>query len=184
MKIGKLDCRRIVDEYGFDGGDFGLLQLFEKNDLKADEDLVIQYLQNRRIAKEFAVYYDLFMKYKEDYQVGKILQGKADEKIRIVQACVEEKLSQAEAASRAGVDEASVRDWLVRYRSEGSLGFVEQDQRAYSAELKLQAVTDYLSGGLSQRKICEKYHIRSNRQLRCCVYLRTFKKCNQYPYSD
>ena len=78
---------------------------------------------------------------------------KAEEKIRIVQACVEEKLSQAEAASRAGVDEASVRDWLVRYRSEGSLGFVEQDQRAYSAELKLQAVTDYLSGGLSQKKL-------------------------------
>ena len=94
---------------------------------------------------------------------GKI---KAEEKIRIVQACVEGKLSQAEAASRAGVDEASIRDWLVRYRSEGSLGFVEQNQRAYSAELKLQAVTDYLSGGLSQRKICEKYHIRSNRQLR------------------
>lgn len=94
---------------------------------------------------------------------GKI---KAEEKIRIVQACVEGKLSQAEAASRAGVDEASIRDWLVRYRSEGSMGFVEQDQRAYSAELKLQAVTDYLSGGLSQRKICEKYHIRSNRQLR------------------
>ena len=59
-----------------------MLQLYEKNSLKADEDLVIQYIQNRKIAKEFAVYYDLFMKYKEDYQVGEILQGKADEKIK------------------------------------------------------------------------------------------------------
>ena len=59
-----------------------MLQLFEKNGLKADEDLVIQYLQNRRIAKEFAVYYDLFMKYRSDYQVDTILAGKASEEIR------------------------------------------------------------------------------------------------------
>ena len=59
-----------------------MLHLFEQHGLKADEDLVIQYLQNRKIAKEFAVYYDLFVKYKEDYQVGKILEGKADEKIK------------------------------------------------------------------------------------------------------
>ena len=59
-----------------------MLHLFEQNNLKVDEDLVIQYLQNRKIAKEFAVYYDLFVKYKEDYQVGKILDGKADEKIK------------------------------------------------------------------------------------------------------
>ena len=59
-----------------------MLHLFEQHSLKVDEDLVIQYLQNRKIAKEFAVYYDLFVKYKEDYQVGKILDGKADEKIK------------------------------------------------------------------------------------------------------
>lgn len=59
-----------------------MLHLFEQHNLKVDEDLVIQYLQNRKIAKEFAVYYDLFVKYKEDYQIGKILDGKADEKIK------------------------------------------------------------------------------------------------------
>jgi len=59
-----------------------MLHLFEQHGLKVDEDLVIQYLQNRKIAKEFAVYYDLFVKYKEGYQIGKILDGKADEKIK------------------------------------------------------------------------------------------------------
>lgn len=59
-----------------------MLHLFEQHNLKVDEDLIIQYLQNRKIAKEFAIYYDLFVKYKEGYQVGKILAGKADEKIR------------------------------------------------------------------------------------------------------
>lgn len=60
-----------------------MIRLYEQNGIKADEDLVIQYLQNRKIAKEFAVYYDLFVKYKEDYQVMRILDGKADEKIKI-----------------------------------------------------------------------------------------------------
>ena len=98
---------------------------------------------------------------------GKI---QAEEKIRLVQTCEEGKLSQTEAAMQAGVDDASIRDCLVRYRSEGSLGFLEQDQnRVYSTELKLQAVMDYLSGGGSQRKICEKYKIRSNKQLRSWI---------------
>ena len=60
-----------------------MLHLFEQHALKVDEDLIIQYLQNRKIAKEFAVYYDLFIKYREDYQVDRILSGKADDKIRV-----------------------------------------------------------------------------------------------------
>ena len=59
-----------------------MIHLYEQHQLKVDEDLIIQYLQNRKIAKEFAVYYDLFVKYKEDYQVGKILAGKADESVK------------------------------------------------------------------------------------------------------
>ena len=72
-----------------------MLHLFEKNSLKVDEDLIIQYLQNRKIAKEFAVYYDLFVKYKEDYQVDRILAGKADDRIRerARQAKFDERLS-------------------------------------------------------------------------------------------
>lgn len=72
-----------------------MLHLFEQHKLKADEDLVCQYLQNRKIAKEFSVYYDLFVKYKEDYQVGKILAGKADGtiKLRAEEAKFDERLS-------------------------------------------------------------------------------------------
>lgn len=72
-----------------------MLLLFEQNNLKADEDLMIQYLQNRKIAKEFTVYYDLFQKNKEDYQVDKILQGEMDERIkdRAREAGFDERLS-------------------------------------------------------------------------------------------
>ena len=72
-----------------------MLYLYEQNDLKVDEDLVIQYLQNRKTAKEFAVYYDLFIKYKGDYQIDKILSGKADKDIkeRAKEARFDERLS-------------------------------------------------------------------------------------------
>ena len=53
------------------------MKLYEQHGIPIDEKLVAQYLQNKKIAKEFAIYYDLFQKYKSDYQVDKILGGKA-----------------------------------------------------------------------------------------------------------
>ena len=58
-----------------------MIKLYEKNGFKVDMSLVIQYLQNDKIAREFAVYYDLFNKYKSDYQVDSILDGKASDSI-------------------------------------------------------------------------------------------------------
>lgn len=59
-----------------------MIKLYEKNGILVDEKLVGQYLQNRKIAKDFAMYYDLFNKYKSDYQVDAILLGKVDESIK------------------------------------------------------------------------------------------------------
>ena len=58
-----------------------MIRLYEKNGLKVDAELVIQYLQNKEVAKSFALYYDLFNKYKSDYQVDKIFAGEADAEI-------------------------------------------------------------------------------------------------------
>ncbi len=60
-----------------------MLHLYEQHQLPVDEKLIVQYLQNKKIAKEFAIYYDLFVKYKSDYQVDKILAGKAPEDIKM-----------------------------------------------------------------------------------------------------
>ncbi len=54
-----------------------ILYLYEEEGLPADETLVGQYLRNERIVKEFTAYYDLYNKYKKDYQVEEILAGKA-----------------------------------------------------------------------------------------------------------
>ena len=58
-----------------------MIKLYEQHGIAVDEKLIAQYLQNRKIAKDFAVYYDLFTKYKSDYQVDNILSGKAPEEI-------------------------------------------------------------------------------------------------------
>lgn len=76
-----VDGKRFVTARGWsDLSD--MMRLYEQHGLTIDEDLVGQYLQNRKIAKDFAVYYDLFNKYRSDYQVDKILSGKADESIK------------------------------------------------------------------------------------------------------
>lgn len=54
-----------------------MMKLYEQHNLTIDEKLIGQYLQNKKIAKEFAIYYDLFNKYKSDYQIDQILAGKA-----------------------------------------------------------------------------------------------------------
>lgn len=59
-----------------------MIQLYEQHGFPVNEKLVIQYLQEEKIAKNFAIYYDLFNKYKADYQVDTILAGKANEEIK------------------------------------------------------------------------------------------------------
>ncbi len=59
-----------------------IMKLYEKHNITIDEKLTVQYLQNKKIAKEFAIYYDLFNKYKSDYQVDKILKGTAPDEIK------------------------------------------------------------------------------------------------------
>lgn len=58
-----------------------MIKLYEQKGFTVDVRLVEQYLQNKKIAKNFAVYYDLFNKYRADYQVLTILEGKADKSI-------------------------------------------------------------------------------------------------------
>ena len=59
-----------------------MMKLYELHGIPIDEKLIAQYLQNGKIAKEFAIYYDLYNKYKSDYQVDAILAGKATAAIK------------------------------------------------------------------------------------------------------
>lgn len=56
-----------------------ILSLYEEEGLKGDETLVGQYIRNERVVKEFTAYYDLFNKYKKEYQTEEILAGTVQE---------------------------------------------------------------------------------------------------------
>ena len=56
-----------------------ILTLYEEEGMKVDETLVEQYLRNDKIVREFTAYYDLFNKYKKEYQTEEILNGTRSE---------------------------------------------------------------------------------------------------------
>ena len=72
-----LDGKSFVTARGWD--DLSeIMTIFESLGKTVDYDLIIQYVQNEKIAREFAAYYDLFNKYREDYRIEEILNGQED----------------------------------------------------------------------------------------------------------
>ncbi len=90
LEIKKLDFYKV--ETTVDGKTFvtargwddlsTMIRVCEKHNIPVDKNLTGQYLQNKKIAKDFSVYYDLFNKYRSDYQVDKILSGKVTDEIK------------------------------------------------------------------------------------------------------
>lgn len=69
-----------------------MLTLYEEDEIPVEEELVGQYLRNPRVVKEFTAYYDLYQKYKNDYQAEDILAGNVSAQAK-------------EKARKAGFDE-------------------------------------------------------------------------------
>ena len=58
-----------------------ILGVYERLDIEADGELISQYIQNGKMAEDFAVYYRLYCKYRSDYRIADILAGNAGEAI-------------------------------------------------------------------------------------------------------
>ena len=70
----ELDGRHFVTARGWE--DLSrMICAYEAMGETVTEQLVVQYLQDREIAADFAVYYDLYKKYSEQYRVAEILDG-------------------------------------------------------------------------------------------------------------
>ena len=72
-----------------------MIQVYEMLGKTADREVIFQYIQHRTIAKDFANYLELYYKYKTDYDIGEILEGKWDPVIlrKIQAAAFDEHLS-------------------------------------------------------------------------------------------
>ena len=89
----------------------------------------------------------------------------AHEKISAVQRYLDGLASQRMIAHEFGIAQTSVQQWIVNYKSMGEDAFLMRDYKSYSAQLKMNAVKDYLSREGSQTDICKKYGIRSKSRL-------------------
>ncbi len=89
-----LDGKSFVTARGWDDLS-DIIVLYERLGKTVNYDLISQYVQNDRIAREFAIYYDLFAKYRSDYRIEEILAGIESGEIiaRAAQAPFDERLS-------------------------------------------------------------------------------------------
>ena len=63
--------------------------------------------------------------------------------------------------SLLGCPSATVRKWLYTFKAGGKEALLVREHRAYSQELMIAAVQDFLNEGVSKPEIMEKYGIRS-----------------------
>ena len=75
-----VDGKRFVTPRGWEDLS-GFLQVYEKIGLICDREVVSQYLQHARIAKDFANYLELYSKYQSHYQMDEVLAGKRNERL-------------------------------------------------------------------------------------------------------
>mgnify|MGYP002508204409 FL=1 len=76
-----------------------------------------------------------------------------------------------------GIDENTLANWIRKYKANGIDGLKEsRTWKRYPADLKLNAVLDYLENGYSLRKCCDKYNISSREVLRQWIRLYTSAK--------
>jgi transposase len=97
--------------------------------------------------------------------LSKINQYSAVAKLSILQEL--ETRSIAATAKKHDLNRYTLDEWRHRYELYGFKGLeIRAHNKSYSADDKIQAVQDYLSGNGSQRQIIDKYKIASRTQLR------------------
>ena len=102
------------------------ITLYEEMGYPVDLRLVGQYIRNRRIAAEFATYYELYNKYRGDYKIREILDGKSlpeieeraknagfDERLTVTELLMEAVLQDVSASAE---EEARVRELVPKLR--------------------------------------------------------------------
>lgn len=83
-------------------------------------------------------------------------------KIKVVQEYLEGNCSLRSAATKLGIHPSSIEGWIRKYKAFGEEGLLNKGYNsAYSAQVKTQAVIDYIDGNGSLSDICINYKISS-----------------------
>ena len=72
-----------------------------------------------------------------------------------------------QAAENLHMSRITFRKWVLRYKEEGFRGlWPRQHLSYYSNQMKIQAVKEYLKGGVSMLSVCAKYRISGTLSLK------------------
>ena len=78
--VNRVDGKRFATARGWQ--DLSeLLAVYEKLGMIVDQEVIFQYIQHEKIAKDFANYLELYYKYQTDYQIQGILEGNVRESV-------------------------------------------------------------------------------------------------------
>ena len=104
--------------------------------------------------------------------MGRKAKFSFETKIDIVQRCLDGKTTVQHEATLLGISHNRVYEWIALYQALGTDGLITTSKNTvYPADVKRNAVLDYLSGKGSYATICKKYQIRSSSQLRNWISL-------------
>ena len=118
-----VDGKKFVTARGWD--DLSqMIKLYEKNGIEVDVRLVSQYLQDKKIAADFANYYALYNKYKSDYQIDDIFAGKASDEL-------------CEKAKNSGFDEKYSLIGLLLAGNASKIRSVMEEERILKQEVEV-----------------------------------------------
>lgn len=115
-----------------------IIQVYEKIGLTVDWEVVIQYIQYPKIAKDFANYLELYYKYQADYQIDQVIQGNIDPILvkKIGHASFDEKLSVVSLVLAKAVEA-----FRQTYREEAYMTVLLEKLKAYkSGTLSLEEI--------------------------------------------
>lgn len=72
-----------------------LMQVYEELEIPIDETIVHEFLRHKETAEDFSAYIDLYQKYRDDYGIADILQGKIKPEVfaRIYAAAFDERIA-------------------------------------------------------------------------------------------
>ena len=131
-----------------------MIKLYEAKGIPVDSDLIVQYLQMDDVAEEFALYYELYMRYKTEYGIEGVLAGEVSRSVleRAQAAAFDERLSllailldAVQATMRSCLDRENgivlLRDFLREFKKrigegERAVDVLEELGKRASAELE------------------------------------------------
>ena len=124
-----------------------LLKTYEELGFEITEDIIYEYLRDKDVAGDFLSFYDLYMKYRKDYEIELIMKGSVDATIyaRLNNAEYDEKLILINLLL-----ERLDRDFRDANNSEAELKKAKESGAEYdvSLELKSGVATEMASSNL------------------------------------